>query len=724
MDAGFVSVSHIVKLARETMEKEQREAKAKADALKDAQSNVNANLFNYVQAKNETAAQLEERLNAQREDWKKKWGGSLKRDDDKKKNPPKRPHTAGARSRTRPRPQQNAKSPQSEKASWELHPKGLAWRDAASGQAQVYEKSLDTEDCAQVPAGFNVATRAPSGFNIDALKSKSCGKSAFLRASPVKAAKTKSQARQQAKLEVGHFKEFTDDGQPCFLFSDGIKPVARVLRKPIVRAKIEKARKLDSDIRVEEDAGAKKKVSFEKLTLSNATYLVAKYDFKAQGADDIDLKKGDRILVLDRHGKNAEGWWTGQNLTTHKTGQFPSNFTKVDAAFSAAVPKLPLREANEEERADQVDPVESARAEEEANEVMSEAAESIQALVRGRSARIETTALREEIDAKTEAAKIVQALCRGQSTRKALNERAVAAEKLQAVERGRRERGELQLKRKASLRIQAAQRGRREREEYAAKKQAAKTLQAVQRGKAVREDNKRKQNAAASIQKVQRRRSAAKLECKRNEEEKRAEILAQEEAEWQALQAEGIAEENAGEAKVGEDEAAFAKTLAATAFQRGMEIASSATVSVEEKSSTDPEQSAAMKIQGVHRGRSVRKEFESKKECALKIQSLQRGRSVRRASKSADAPVASSKNIVEETARRMSSVAVANVLGKLENSFATSSSVRTPQNDKALEEKRKHANVTPEVLKTAKDCSRKSIIAAMGVIEDLEALKK
>jgi hypothetical protein len=54
--------------------------------------------------------------------------------------------------------------------------------------------------------------------------------------------------------------------------------------------------------------------------------VLVEFDYKAQNADELDIKKGERIKNVVRR---EEGWYEGELLSTGQRGLFPDNFVKV-----------------------------------------------------------------------------------------------------------------------------------------------------------------------------------------------------------------------------------------------------------------------------------------------------------------------------------------------------------------------------------------------------------
>lgn len=53
--------------------------------------------------------------------------------------------------------------------------------------------------------------------------------------------------------------------------------------------------------------------------------MVAKYDYSAQGAQELDLRKNERYLLLD----DSKHWWRVQD-TRNQSGYVPSNYVKKE----------------------------------------------------------------------------------------------------------------------------------------------------------------------------------------------------------------------------------------------------------------------------------------------------------------------------------------------------------------------------------------------------------
>ena len=77
-----------------------------------------------------------------------------------------------------------------------------------------------------------------------------------------------------------------------------------------------------------ETAGAK----FSNVKKSSKKYFpmrVVTNTYNRQMQDELDLRPGDKINVITDDGEYNDGWYFGKNLSTGKTGLFPSNFTQV-----------------------------------------------------------------------------------------------------------------------------------------------------------------------------------------------------------------------------------------------------------------------------------------------------------------------------------------------------------------------------------------------------------
>ncbi|KAK4880321.1 hypothetical protein RN001_008467 [Aquatica leii] len=62
-----------------------------------------------------------------------------------------------------------------------------------------------------------------------------------------------------------------------------------------------------------------------KTSQDDVCYVVAKYDYAAQGAQELDLRKNERYLLLD----DSKHWWRVQN-SRNQSGYVPSNYVKKE----------------------------------------------------------------------------------------------------------------------------------------------------------------------------------------------------------------------------------------------------------------------------------------------------------------------------------------------------------------------------------------------------------
>ncbi|RNA28422.1 cytoplasmic NCK1 isoform X1, partial [Brachionus plicatilis] len=63
------------------------------------------------------------------------------------------------------------------------------------------------------------------------------------------------------------------------------------------------------------------------LNLSSTNViLIAKFDYKSKEPNELDLKKGERLVLLD----NSKNWWFVRKTETDQTGYVPSNFVKKE----------------------------------------------------------------------------------------------------------------------------------------------------------------------------------------------------------------------------------------------------------------------------------------------------------------------------------------------------------------------------------------------------------
>uniref|UniRef100_A0A0G4GBW3 Uncharacterized protein n=1 Tax=Chromera velia CCMP2878 TaxID=1169474 RepID=A0A0G4GBW3_9ALVE len=299
------------------------------------------------------------------------------------------------------------------------------------------------------------------------------------------------------------------------------------------------------------------------------------------------------------------------------------------------------------------------------------AAIRIQAAARGRKAREEVAAVREEKERaygeekakeileqleQEEAAKKIQAIHRGKAARQQVEqekrERGQAASKIQALHRGKLARQSVRQQRdeeqEAALKIQALQRGKKARGEVEAKKKqkqeeehAALKIQAIQRGKQARKETARQkqeeEEAAKKIQAIHRGKATrAELEKQRREEEEAARRI-------QSIQRGKLARQELAKQRAEEEEAA----RKIQAIQRGKKTRADVAKQKAE------EEEAAKRIQAIHRGKSARQEIAKQRaeeeEAAKKIQAIQRGKMTRK-------QIDQQKQEEEEAAKRIQAV--------------------------------------------------------------------
>jgi hypothetical protein len=136
-----------------------------------------------------------------------------------------------------------------------------------------------------------------------------------------------------------------------------------------------------------------------------------------------------------------------------------------------------------------------------ANDPNHDAATKLQALHRGRTARVEH-------DKRQQSAAKLQALHRGRAARSESNSRHQSAAKLQALHRGRAARYESNSRHQSAAKLQALHRGRAARYESNSRHQSAAKLQALHRGRAARYESNSRHQSAAKLQALHRGRAA------------------------------------------------------------------------------------------------------------------------------------------------------------------------------------------------------------------------
>ena len=58
----------------------------------------------------------------------------------------------------------------------------------------------------------------------------------------------------------------------------------------------------------------------------NNIILVAKFDYQSKETHELDLKKGERLLLID----NSKNWWLVRKMDSDTTGYVPSNYVKKE----------------------------------------------------------------------------------------------------------------------------------------------------------------------------------------------------------------------------------------------------------------------------------------------------------------------------------------------------------------------------------------------------------
>ncbi|KAL7944674.1 hypothetical protein V8C42DRAFT_353527 [Trichoderma barbatum] len=86
--------------------------------------------------------------------------------------------------------------------------------------------------------------------------------------------------------------------------------------------------------------------------------LMVIHDFHARSSDELSLKKGDRVELLERDDEFGDGWFLGRHFTSNNTGLFPEVYTRQTPravsnptstpVFVASQPLSPLVEVTQE----------------------------------------------------------------------------------------------------------------------------------------------------------------------------------------------------------------------------------------------------------------------------------------------------------------------------------------------------------------------------------------
>ena len=63
-----------------------------------------------------------------------------------------------------------------------------------------------------------------------------------------------------------------------------------------------------------------------------SNYVIAKFNYDPSRDDELDLKKGEKIVVLEQ---SEDAWWRGRNEETGHEGWFPSNYVEPVSKYFA-----------------------------------------------------------------------------------------------------------------------------------------------------------------------------------------------------------------------------------------------------------------------------------------------------------------------------------------------------------------------------------------------------
>ena len=67
----------------------------------------------------------------------------------------------------------------------------------------------------------------------------------------------------------------------------------------------------------------------------DAQFVFAKYDYTAQGNQELDMRRNERLLLID----DSKHWWRVQN-NRMQTGYVPSNYVRKEKLYSKEYLKL------------------------------------------------------------------------------------------------------------------------------------------------------------------------------------------------------------------------------------------------------------------------------------------------------------------------------------------------------------------------------------------------
>lgn len=65
---------------------------------------------------------------------------------------------------------------------------------------------------------------------------------------------------------------------------------------------------------------------------ANTTVLMAVHDYDARSPDELTLRKGEHLELLERDEEFGDGWYLGRSFVTDQKGLFPQVYTTPSSA--------------------------------------------------------------------------------------------------------------------------------------------------------------------------------------------------------------------------------------------------------------------------------------------------------------------------------------------------------------------------------------------------------